>query len=161
MKIRRSTKDPGAKDPGTEDAKARGGERAAGEGFVVQVAAVKERSEADTIAKRLQSKGFPSFVSSPSAGAARVYRVRVGKYRRSQRSRNRRSPARKRRTVQALDYPLALIAGVLLALGFPKFGHPAFAWIALVPLLVALTGWRGRPERISRGSPRCARSRSD
>jgi cell division septation protein DedD len=51
-----------------------------GDGFVVQVAAVKERSEADTIAKRLSSKGFPSFVSSPSAGAARVYRVRVGKF---------------------------------------------------------------------------------
>jgi DedD protein len=49
-------------------------------GYVVQVAAVKERTEADTIAKRLESKGFPSFVSSPSAGAARVYRVRVGKY---------------------------------------------------------------------------------
>jgi cell division septation protein DedD len=47
---------------------------------VVQVAAVKVRSEADTIAKRLASKGFPSFVTSPSAGAARVYRVRVGKY---------------------------------------------------------------------------------
>jgi cell division protein FtsN len=52
----------------------------AGVGYVVQVAAVKERGEADTIAKRLQSKGFPSFVSSPGAGAARVYRVRVGKY---------------------------------------------------------------------------------
>jgi cell division septation protein DedD len=52
----------------------------AGAGYVVQVAAVKERGEADTIAKRLQSKGFPSFVSSPGAGAARVYRVRVGKY---------------------------------------------------------------------------------
>ena len=49
-------------------------------GFVVQVAAVKARGEADTIAKRLSSKGFPSFVTSPSAGAARVYRVRVGKY---------------------------------------------------------------------------------
>ena len=49
-------------------------------GYVVQVAAVKVRSEADTIAKRLQSKGFPSFVTTPSAGAARVYRVRVGKY---------------------------------------------------------------------------------
>jgi cell division septation protein DedD len=49
-------------------------------GFVVQVAAVKERSEADTIAKRLASRGFPSFVTAPSAGAARVYRVRVGKY---------------------------------------------------------------------------------
>ena len=46
----------------------------------MQVAAVKVRSEAYTIAKRLQSKGFPSFVTTPSAGAARVYRVRVGKY---------------------------------------------------------------------------------
>ena len=49
-------------------------------GYVVQVAAVKERGEADTIAKRLASKGFPSFVTTPSAGDARVYRVRVGKY---------------------------------------------------------------------------------
>ena len=54
-------------------------ESAAG-GYVVQVAAVKVRSEADTIAKRLASKGFPSFVTTPSAGDARVYRVRVGKY---------------------------------------------------------------------------------
>jgi cell division septation protein DedD len=52
----------------------------AGAGYVVQVAAVKERGEADAIAKRLASKGFSSFVSSPSAGAARVYRVRVGKF---------------------------------------------------------------------------------
>jgi DedD protein len=51
-----------------------------GSGYVVQVAAVKARSEADTIAKRLASKGFPSFVTTPSAGAAGVYRVRVGKY---------------------------------------------------------------------------------
>jgi apolipoprotein N-acyltransferase len=29
---------------------------------------------------------------------------------------------------------------VLLALSFPKFGHPAFGWIALAPLLMALTG---------------------
>ena len=39
-----------------------------------------------------------------------------------------------------LAYPLALAAGVLLALSFPKYGHPAVAWIALVPLLVALAG---------------------
>ncbi len=51
-----------------------------GNGYVVQVGAVKVRSEADTIAKRLASKGFPSFVTTPSAGDARVYRVRVGKY---------------------------------------------------------------------------------
>jgi apolipoprotein N-acyltransferase len=34
---------------------------------------------------------------------------------------------------------------VLLALSFPRFGHPAVALVAVVPLLVALTGWRGRP----------------
>jgi hypothetical protein len=32
----------------------------------------------------------------------------------------------------------ALLSGVLLALSFPRYGHPAFAWIALVPLLVVL-----------------------
>jgi apolipoprotein N-acyltransferase len=47
-----------------------------------------------------------------------------------------------------VHYPLALLAGVLLALSFPRFGHPAFAWIALVPLLVALSGWQGRPGRL-------------
>jgi cell division septation protein DedD len=51
----------------------------AGAGFVVQVAAVTERGEADTIAKRLSTKGYPAFVTTP-AGVARVFRVRVGKY---------------------------------------------------------------------------------
>jgi apolipoprotein N-acyltransferase len=50
--------------------------------------------------------------------------------------------------LKRLDYLLALTAGVLLALSFPRFGHPAFAWIALVPLLIALSGWRGRPGRL-------------
>jgi apolipoprotein N-acyltransferase len=43
---------------------------------------------------------------------------------------------------------LALTAGVLLALSFPRFGHPAFAWIALVPLIIAISGWRGAPGRL-------------
>ena len=38
-----------------------------------------------------------------------------------------------------MDFLLALLSGALLALCFPKFGHPAFAWIALAPLLVAVT----------------------
>jgi apolipoprotein N-acyltransferase len=42
-----------------------------------------------------------------------------------------------------MDYGLALLSGALLALSFPKFGYPAFAWIALVPLLIAVAGWRG------------------
>jgi len=41
----------------------------------------------------------------------------------------------------------ALASGVLLALSFPRFGHPALAFIALVPLYVALSGWNGRPGR--------------
>jgi apolipoprotein N-acyltransferase len=36
------------------------------------------------------------------------------------------------------------VSGVLLALSFPKFGHPAVAFVALVPLLVAISGWSGR-----------------
>src|SRR4051812_37263762 len=35
---------------------------------------------------------------------------------------------------------LAAVSGALLALSFPKFGHPALAWVALAPLLVALRG---------------------
>ena len=47
-----------------------------------------------------------------------------------------------------MAFPLALLSGVLLAFSFPRFGHPAFAWIALVPLTIALSGWRGRVERL-------------
>jgi apolipoprotein N-acyltransferase len=37
-----------------------------------------------------------------------------------------------------LDFGLAILSGALLALSFPRYGHPAFAWIALVPLLITL-----------------------
>jgi apolipoprotein N-acyltransferase len=40
---------------------------------------------------------------------------------------------------------LAALSGVLLFLSFPTLGHPAAAWLALVPLLVAVAGatpWR-------------------
>ena len=39
---------------------------------------------------------------------------------------------------RSFDYALASASGLLLALSFPKFGHPAVGWIALTPLLVAL-----------------------
>jgi cell division septation protein DedD len=52
-----------------------------GDGFTVQVAAVKERIEADTIASRLTEKGYAAYVMPPAAGAPQVFRVRVGKYR--------------------------------------------------------------------------------
>ena len=37
-----------------------------------------------------------------------------------------------------MELLLALLSGALLALSFPKFGHPAIAWIAVAPLLVAV-----------------------
>ena len=43
-----------------------------------------------------------------------------------------------------MDYGLALLSGALLAFSFPKFGYPAFAWIALVPLLIAVAGSHGQ-----------------
>jgi cell division septation protein DedD len=78
--VKNTPKPPAPKTPAPTPPKAAPVSEPKGDGFVVQVAAVKERSEADTIAKRLSSKGFKSFVSSPTEGAARVYRVRVGKF---------------------------------------------------------------------------------
>lgn len=44
---------------------------------------------------------------------------------------------------------LALLSGLLLVFSFPKFGHPAFAWIALTPLITAsaLAARRSVPRR--------------
>jgi cell division septation protein DedD len=52
----------------------------AGNGFVVQVAAVNDRREADAIAKRLADKGYPTFVTRPPKGIPKMFRVRIGKY---------------------------------------------------------------------------------
>jgi apolipoprotein N-acyltransferase len=46
---------------------------------------------------------------------------------------------------------LALSSGALLALSFPRFGHPAVAWAALAPLLVALARWPHGAVSPSRG----------
>jgi apolipoprotein N-acyltransferase len=51
-----------------------------------------------------------------------------------------------------LDFALALLSGALLALSFPKFGTPPFAWIALAPLLVALAHRRSRRAAPSRSA---------
>jgi DedD protein len=48
-----------------------------GGGFAVQVMSVASRAEAETVARRLASKGYPSFVQPTSDGR---FRVRVGKY---------------------------------------------------------------------------------
>ena len=52
----------------------------AGQGFAVQIAALNVRSEADAIAKRLNSKGYSAYVLSPATGTPSVFRVRIGKF---------------------------------------------------------------------------------
>ena len=51
-----------------------------GAGFAIQVAALRERSEADAIVARLASKGYSAYVVPPAKGAPSVFRVRVGKF---------------------------------------------------------------------------------
>lgn len=55
-----------------------------------------------------------------------------------------------------LSYIFSALSGALLALSFPRYGHPAFGWVALVPLLLALSGWRGRAGPLPGQSPRRA-----
>ena len=52
----------------------------AGAGFAIQVAALREKEEADVIVKRLAGKGYPAYVVAPVKGAPSVFRVRVGKF---------------------------------------------------------------------------------
>lgn len=46
---------------------------------------------------------------------------------------------------------LAILSGALLALSFPQFGHPAFAWVALVPLLLGIERMRSWPSAFQLG----------
>jgi cell division septation protein DedD len=50
--------------------------RQGAEGFDIQVMSVTKRAEAETAARRLVSKGYPSFVAPTTSG----FRVRVGPY---------------------------------------------------------------------------------
>ncbi len=52
----------------------------ADDGFAVQIAALRERSDAEAIVKRLSTRGYQAYVVNPGAGQAPVYRVRVGKF---------------------------------------------------------------------------------
>jgi cell division septation protein DedD len=55
----------------------------AGNGFAIQVAALREpggAKEADAMVKRLAAKGYPAYIVTPQKGDAQIYRVRVGKF---------------------------------------------------------------------------------
>ena len=109
-----------------------------GQGFAVQIARAQrsQRGRSDRASAELEG------LCGVRAVAGHRHAVGVSRARRqvrhAARSRDDRGEAAKGRAVQALGYALAVASGALLALSFPKFGHPAFAWIALAPLLVAL-----------------------
>lgn len=51
------------------------------DGLVVQVAALRDRAEAEAVVKQLAAKGYPAFLVDPTPGSPTVvYRVRVGRY---------------------------------------------------------------------------------
>jgi cell division septation protein DedD len=49
-------------------------------GFAVQITALRDRSEADAIVRRLEAKGYPAYVVNPLPGKPPVYRVQVGRF---------------------------------------------------------------------------------
>jgi cell division septation protein DedD len=64
----------------TASASAVGLSEPAGDGFAIQVAALRQRAEADGVARSLATKGYPAYVLDPESGAPPVFRVRVGKF---------------------------------------------------------------------------------
>lgn len=57
------------------------------------------------------------------------------------------------------DPPLirALLSGILLALSFPRYGHPVIAWVALIPLITALFEKKGTGVLFARRGEKDAR----
>jgi len=52
----------------------------AGDGYVIQVAAMRDHGDADAMARRLSAKGYDAFVMPPGAATPTMYRVRVGRF---------------------------------------------------------------------------------
>ena len=46
----------------------------------MQIAALRDRTEADAIVKRLAGKGYQAFVVNPVPGKPPVYKVQVGRF---------------------------------------------------------------------------------
>jgi DedD protein len=70
----RATQTPAAREPASLPAEP------GGQGYALQIAALRDRNEADAIAKRLESKGYAAYVLAPASGTPAVFRVRVGKF---------------------------------------------------------------------------------
>ena len=52
----------------------------AGDGYVIQVAAMPEHGVADAMAKRLTTKGYSAFVMTADGARPTMYRVRIGRF---------------------------------------------------------------------------------
>ena len=89
--------------------------------------------------------------ASPGRSHCRAHEVRGRCRRRRDAARLTVRPTFGRRSSAAL---LSALSGVLLALSFPKFGHPAFAWVALAPLFVACATTRDIGQRLPARLPR-------
>jgi cell division septation protein DedD len=48
--------------------------------FAVQLAALKDRGEADALARRLVGKGYNAYVVAPGTAKSPVYKVQVGRF---------------------------------------------------------------------------------
>jgi cell division septation protein DedD len=66
--------------------------------YAVQLAALRERNEAEAIVRRLVAKGYQAYVLVPAPGAPPVYRVQVGRFK--SRSEADRTAARLRKEEQ-------------------------------------------------------------
>ena len=70
----RATPTPAAKEPAPAPPEP------GGQGYALQLAALRDRDDAEAIAKRLASKGYAAYVLAPARGTPAVYRVRIGKF---------------------------------------------------------------------------------
>ena len=106
--------------------------------WLVQVMATREQRDRDCAGEEALRQGISGVPRQP--GRRRTAGVLQGAGRPVQGSGRGRASLgadQEGRKVPVLDFALALLSGALLALSFPKFGQPAFAWIALTPLVVA------------------------
>ena len=76
----RRTSAADAPEPGSAAALPPAASASPGSGYAVQIAALNVRSEAEAIAKKLNSKGYAAYVQAPTSGTPAVYRVRVGTF---------------------------------------------------------------------------------
>jgi cell division septation protein DedD len=114
----------------SRDDGARASAEPAGNGFAIQVAALREPEEADAIVKRLAGKGYSAYVVAPAKGQPPVYRVRVGKFkerreadtvRRSCRRKSSSSPGSSgNQTIDRRGTPVRCAARAVI----PRYGHP-------------------------------------